>query len=232
MICVIAWASVFRGLPSDLAPATALLRFDGLRGSTAQFSPHLPAYPQQQDPACEQQADNLQDLRRHPREQNAQQRRGDDADQNRLASLRLGQARGSEADDNGVVTSEHQIDQNDLKKCGQDICGEKFEHGSRSPSCRENGPSSDAVLARCRRYGFTNTCRKPVPHIKAGPLQLNPVRHRSLLAARGARPGDCLLSRRIRTSIDQLLEKRSRLVRFAKNRRRATQHGECAANIP
>jgi hypothetical protein len=79
---------------------------------------------------------------------------------------------------------------------------------------------------------FTDTCRNPVPHIKRGHSNLTPVRHRSLLAARGARAGDCLLRRRIRMLFDQLLEKPYRLIRFAKNRRCATHHGECAGNIP
>jgi hypothetical protein len=139
----------------------SLLRFYGPCGGTVQLSPHFPAYPQQQNPAREQEADNLQNLRRQPGEQNAQHRRGDDADQNRLASLRLRQARGSKANDNGVVASEHKVDQNDLSKCGQDICAEKFKHGSRSPSCRENDPSFDArFLARRCLTGVTDTCRK------------------------------------------------------------------------
>jgi hypothetical protein len=81
--------------------------------------------------------------------------------------------------------------------------------------------------------GFTDTCRKSRAAIsKRGHSNLIPVRHRSLLAARGARPGDCLLQRRIHTLFDQLLEKPYHLIRFAKNRRCATDHGECTGNIP
>jgi hypothetical protein len=54
-------------------------------------------------------------LPRQPGEQNAQDRRGDDADQNRLALLRLRQARSSKADDDGVIAREHEVDQNNLK---------------------------------------------------------------------------------------------------------------------
>jgi hypothetical protein len=110
----------------------------------AQLSPHFPAYPQQQNPACEQKADDLQNLSRQSGEQNAQYRRGDDADQNGPAALRLGQARGSKADDDSIVAREHKVDQNDLKKRGQGICGEKFKHGSRSLSCRKNDPLFEA----------------------------------------------------------------------------------------
>ena len=50
--------------------------------------------------------------------------------------------------------------------------------------------------------GFTDTCRKSRAAIsKRGHSNLTPVRHRSLLAARGARPGDCLLQRRLRAWI-------------------------------
>ena len=87
-------------------------------------------------------------------------------------------------------------------------------------------------MRRCV-IGFTDTCRKSRAAIsKRGHSNLTPVRHRSLLAARGARPGDYLLQRRIRMLLDRLLEKLGRLIRFAKNRRCATHHGECAGNIP
>jgi hypothetical protein len=47
-----------------------------------------------------------------------------------------------------------------------------------------------------------------------------------------ARPGHRLLQRRMRMSFDQLLERPYHLIRFAKDRRCATHHGECAGNIP
>jgi hypothetical protein len=70
--------------------------------------------------------------------------------------------------------------------------------------------------------GLTDTCRKSRAAIsKRGHSNLSPVRHRSLLAARGARPGDCLLGRRIRMLSGRLFEKLRRLIRFPKNRRGA-----------
>jgi len=87
-------------------------------------------------------------------------------------------------------------------------------------------------MRRCV-IGFTDTCRKSRAAIsKRGHSNLAPVRHRSLLAAGGARPGDCLLWRRIRMLFDRLFEKKRHLIRLAKNRRCATHHGECAGNIP
>jgi hypothetical protein len=77
-------------------------------------------------------------------------------------------------------------------------------------------------MRRCV-IGFTDTYRKSRAAIsKRGHSNLTPVRYRSLLAARGARPVDCLLQRRMRTLFDQLLEKPYHLIRFAKNRRYAT----------
>jgi hypothetical protein len=54
--------------------------------------------------------------------------------------LGVGQARGSQADDDDVVTREHEVDQNDFKKARQDIYAEKIKRGARFPS----SPSFDA----------------------------------------------------------------------------------------
>jgi hypothetical protein len=82
--------------------------------------------------------------------------------------------------------------------------------------------------------GFTDTCRNPVPHIKTGPLQpsSSPTSQPAGCPKGRPRPGDCLLPRRIPMLFEQLLEKPYHLIRFAKNRRCATHHGECAGNIP
>jgi hypothetical protein len=81
--------------------------------------------------------------------------------------------------------------------------------------------------------GLTDTCRNLVPPPpKRDHSNLPPVRRRSLLAARGDRPGDGLLRRRIRMLFGRLLEKQCHLIRFAENRRGATHHRERAGNIP
>jgi hypothetical protein len=46
----------------------------------------------------------------------------------------MGLGRGSKADDDDIVTSQHEVDQNDLKKARQDIWAEKFKQESRFPS--------------------------------------------------------------------------------------------------
>jgi hypothetical protein len=48
-------------------------------------------------------------------------RRTEYATQNSLGSFGLRQSRGSKPDDNYVVTREHKVDQNDLKKARQNI---------------------------------------------------------------------------------------------------------------
>ena len=72
----------------------------------AQLAPHLPADPEQQDAAGEQQADDLQKLGGEPGEDDAQDRGGDDAEQDGLVALFLGEAGRGEADDDGVVAGE------------------------------------------------------------------------------------------------------------------------------
>ena len=93
-------------------------------------------------PAGEQKADDLHDLRRQYRKQYAQRGCGENADQNRLASLRLRQAGGCKADDDCIVSGQHQVDQNDLQQGGEGVDAEEFRHGSCSPSCRESDPVS------------------------------------------------------------------------------------------
>ena len=57
----------------------------GRRG--AQLAPHLPAHPQEQDAARDEQADDRKQPRRDAGEQDAQHRRGDDADEDRPVAL-------------------------------------------------------------------------------------------------------------------------------------------------
>ena len=87
----------------------------------AQLAPHLPAHPEQQDAAGQQQADDLQQLHRDAGEADAQDRGGEDADQNRLVALVLGQAGGCKPDDDRIVAGEHQVDHHDLEKCCQGL---------------------------------------------------------------------------------------------------------------
>ena len=82
----------------------------------AQLAPHLPADPEQQDAADQQQAEDLQELQRDGGEADAQHGRGDDADQDRLAALLDGQAGGGEPDDDGVVPGKHEIDSDNLEQ--------------------------------------------------------------------------------------------------------------------
>ena len=80
----------------------------------AQLAPHLPAHPQQQQPAGEQQADDLEQLRGDGGEADAHRRGGADPDQDRLGALVFRQAGGGKADDDGIVAGQHQIDEDDF----------------------------------------------------------------------------------------------------------------------
>ncbi|MNL53617.1 hypothetical protein D3C87_1768800 [compost metagenome] len=94
----------------------------------SEFAPHFPADPQKQNAASEQQADDLQQLRGCQCKTDTQQRSGNDANQNCLGALFLRQACRSKADDDGIVTSQNQIDHDNLREGGQGLRREKFHH--------------------------------------------------------------------------------------------------------
>ena len=100
-----------------------------LRMARAQLAPHLPAHPQQQDAAGEEQADDLEKLGGEEREDDAQDRGRDDADQDRLVALLLRQARRREADHHRIVAGQHQVDHDHLEEGRQGFGREKFSHG-------------------------------------------------------------------------------------------------------
>ncbi|MCS3725163.1 hypothetical protein FHR88_000188 [Bradyrhizobium betae] len=100
----------------------------GLCGLLAQLAPHLPADPQQQHAAGLQQADHLQKLGRDAGKDDAQGGCCNDADDDGAAALLGRQARGSKADDHGVVAGQHEIDQDDLEQRGQRVGGDEFKH--------------------------------------------------------------------------------------------------------
>ena len=81
----------------------------------AQLAPHLPADPEQKQAAGDEKArSEAKELGGGEREDDAQDRGGDDADEDRLGALILGQARRREPDDDGVVAGQHQVDHDDL----------------------------------------------------------------------------------------------------------------------
>ena len=97
-----------------------------------QFAPHLPAHPQQQQPAGQQQADQRQQLHGDQRKTDPHHHRGGKADQDRLLALFLGQGGGGEADGHGVVAGQHQVHQQDLAEGGRlagEIGGGEEFHG-------------------------------------------------------------------------------------------------------
>ncbi|MNY10985.1 hypothetical protein D3C86_1439900 [compost metagenome] len=103
------------------------LVFDGTCGVT-QFRPHLPAHPGEQQSAEQLQADNGKKLDGDGGKADAQNRGGDDADQDRLAAKMSGQTGGGKADDDGVVARQNEVDCNDLQKCRETGGCEDF-HG-------------------------------------------------------------------------------------------------------
>ena len=94
----------------------------------AQLAPHLPAHPQQQDAAGEQQADDLQQLDRDAGEPDAHHGRRGDAPEDHLGALVLRQAGGGQADHDGVVAGQHQVDHDDLEQRSQSFGREVGTH--------------------------------------------------------------------------------------------------------
>ncbi len=94
----------------------------------AQLSPHLPAYPEQQHAAGEQQADHLQKLGRNAGKDDAEHSGGSDADDDGAAALLGRQARRGKADDDGVVAGQNEVDQDDLKQRAQRVGSDEFSH--------------------------------------------------------------------------------------------------------
>ena len=95
----------------------------------AQFAPHLPGDPQQQDAAGEQQADDRQEPHGNESEADAHRRRGDDADHDHAPPPLRRQAGRGQADDHRVVAGQHQVDHDDLEEGGDAGLGENLVHG-------------------------------------------------------------------------------------------------------
>jgi hypothetical protein len=85
-------------------------------GGALELAPHLPRHPEQKNAPGEQQADDLQQRRRHQGEDDPQRRRGQNAEKDRAPALSLRQSRGGKADDDGVIAGERDVDPDDLKE--------------------------------------------------------------------------------------------------------------------
>jgi hypothetical protein len=93
-----------------------------------QFAPHLPAHPEEQHPAGEQEPDDLEELGRERREHDTQHCRGNDPDQDHPVALLRRKPGRRHADDDGVVAREHEVDHDDLQQHGQGIGRDEFTH--------------------------------------------------------------------------------------------------------
>ena len=111
----------------------------------AQLAPHLPAHPEQQDAAGEEQAHDLEKLGREQREDDAQDGGGEDAEQDRLVALLLRETGGGQADDDGVVAGKRQVDADDHQE-GDDLGSENCERSNmRCLICRVGGSACETL---------------------------------------------------------------------------------------
>ena len=92
------------------------------------LAPHLPAYPEKQNATCQQQADNLQQLRGRGSKYDTKQRCRDYADEDGLVPLLLWKSRCRKADDDRIVAGQHQIDHDNLQKGCQRLLRDEFTH--------------------------------------------------------------------------------------------------------
>jgi len=103
-----------------------------------QLPPELPANPEQKDAAGEQQSDDLKELRRHGGERDTQNGGRQDADEDRLAALVARQAGGRQADDDGIVAGQNEIDDDNLQEGSDNAARKEVPHRSTKP-CPEDG---------------------------------------------------------------------------------------------
>ena len=140
MICVTACRSVLRRAGGadppvgvEVAIPEQLDRVRLVLAADPQLLEHLPADPEQQQAAGEQEPGDVQELRRDQREADAHQRRRGDADDDRLAPQLGRETRRGEADDDRVVAGEHQVDHDHLEERGQET---RLEHQASPPAPR------------------------------------------------------------------------------------------------
>src|SRR5690606_33684431 len=94
-----------------------------------EFAEHLPAHIEQQHAAGDEQPPaERQKLGGDEREEDAQQRRRENTDKDRLAAHIRGKPRRSQADHDGIVASQNQVDKNDLNERAQET-RVNAEHG-------------------------------------------------------------------------------------------------------
>src|SRR5690606_38980094 len=103
------------------------------------------------------------------------------ADQDGPVALLAGQARRREADHDGVVAGEHQVDEDDLEEGAQRFGGNQFAHAAPFARLERGRRRYDPVRRKRPRNGWATTV-----------VQSDITAARA--AARGARPGDRISS--------------------------------------
>ena len=84
-------------------------------GRGAQFAPHLPTRPDEENAAGKHQADDRQEFDCDERKSDARFHRRQNADRISAPALLARQPCRGDADDYGIVAGEHQVNQNDLR---------------------------------------------------------------------------------------------------------------------
>ena len=90
--------------------------FDHCRSCLPEVSPQLPAYPQQQQAANQEQAEDLQQLNRDQCKDNSQKYRSPDTVQDDFSSIFWRESSRYHADHDGVVSRQNKVHEDDLDK--------------------------------------------------------------------------------------------------------------------
>ena len=141
------WTTAWRTVLAGVLAMACAVAFLGRPALGAQLAPQLPADPEQQQAAGQRQPDDLQQLGGDDGEQDAQARRGQDAQHEHPGALAFGQAGGDKADDDGVVAGQHQVDQDDLDERAQ--FGEGNHRRQVTSSVEERGGQGRAMSIPC-----------------------------------------------------------------------------------
>lgn len=105
-------------------------------GCRVNLAPHLPADPKEKNAASERKPEHLQQLRCDPRAQDPQSSCRKNADCDRTLALLKRQAGRGKTDDESVVSSQHEVDEDDLNQGADRLAADETGHDG---SC-ERGP--------------------------------------------------------------------------------------------
>src|SRR5262249_3159318 len=145
----------------------------------AELSPHLPAYPEEEKAPGEQKPNEPEKLCGYPCEYNAQCRRDANANEDRLRALLVRQTSRSQANDDGVIARQNQVDHDDL------------EERCNGVACQQSSHAAGSLLSRTATMARMSALSRP-PYPSLAILTRHRTGLRTRLSAHIALPNDGL----------------------------------------